>query len=207
MVASFVAALAIAPAGCASHELVRADDMSAAQHRSEAQREQAAADQETVQAGGAAPAPASNPQAFDPNEGSRRRAEAAREHARQHESAAKFLEQFEDEACAGVPPSSRAACPLLGPLERLEDVPGGVRVTFADRSRVRTAIAEMRCHYAYARARHFDEKVGCPLYVKGIEVRQALDPRAVEITARDEATTKLIRERSREQATFVRGRR
>jgi len=81
-----------------------------------------------------------------------------------------------------------------------------VRVTFADRSRVRTAIAEMRCHYAYARARHFDEKVGCPLYVQGIEVRQALDPRAIEIVAHDEVTTKLIRERSREQATFVRGR-
>ncbi len=207
LLAAFVAAQAIAPIACASHELVRADDMSAAQHRNEAQREHAAADQDTARAPGAAPAPASDPQAFDPNEGPRRRAEAAREHARQHESAAKFLEQFEAEECAGIPASSRAACPLLGPLERIEDVPGGVRATFADKSRVRTAIAQMRCHYAYARARHFDENVGCPLYVKGIEVRPAIDPRAVEIVARDEATTKLIRERSREQATYVRGRR
>jgi hypothetical protein len=208
VVASCVVGMAIAAAGCAGHDLVRADDMSAAQHRNEAQREQAAADQEAArgQAAAPAPVPASDPQAFDPSE-PRRRAEAAREHARQHESAAKFLEQFEDEACAGIPVSSRAACPLLGPLERLEDVPGGVRVTFADKSRVRTAIAEMRCHYAYARSRHFDENVGCPLYVKGIQVRQAVDPRAVEITAGDEATTKLIRQRSREQATFVRGRR
>jgi len=44
VVAPFVVALAIAAAGCASNELVRADDMSAAQHRNEAQREQAAAD-------------------------------------------------------------------------------------------------------------------------------------------------------------------
>jgi len=207
VVAPFVVALAIAAAGCASNELVRADDMSAAQHRNEAQREQAAADQDTARAQGAGSAPAPGPPAFDPNEAPRRRAEAAREHARQHESAAKFLERFEDEACAGVPAASRAACPLLGPLESLEDVPGGVRVTFADKSRVKTAIAEMRCHYAYARARHFDETVGCPLYMKGIEVRPSLDPRAVEIVAHDEATTKLIRARAREQATFTRGRR
>ena len=207
-VAVLVVGLAVAPAGCASHELVRADDMSAAQHRNEAQREQAAADQQMARTQDAGAAPArSDPQAFDPNEGPRRRAEAAREHARQHESAAKFLERFEDEACAGVPAASRAACPLLGPLESLEDVPGGVRVTFADKSRVKTAIAEMRCHYAYARARHFDETVGCPLYMKGIEVRPSLDPRAVEIVAHDEATTTLIRARAREQATFTRGRR
>jgi len=203
VVASVLASLAIAQAGCARHELVRADDMSASQHRNAAQREQAAADQEQSRAQADGGAPRSDPRGFDPNEEHRRSADAAAEHARQHAAAAKFLEQFEDEECAGIPTSSRAACPLLGPLEKLEDVPGGVRVTFVDKSRAGTAIAGMRCHYAYARARHFDENVGCPLYVKGIEVRRAIDPRAVEIVAHDEATTKLIRERSREQATFA----
>jgi hypothetical protein len=77
-------------------------------------------------------------------------------------------------------------------------------VTFVDRGRVKPALAEMRCHYAYARARHFDEAVACPLYVRGIEIRVAIDPRAAEIVARDAATTKLIRERSRQQAILVR---
>lgn len=128
----------------------------------------------------------------------------SREHARQHMAAAAFLEQFEDDACGGVPPSERAACPLLGPLVGLDDIPGGVRATFADAARVHAVVAEMRCHYAFARARHFEESVGCPLYVRGIEIRRGLDPRSVEIVARDEATVRLIRARSRAQAILVR---
>jgi hypothetical protein len=193
----------LAPA-CASRPLVRADDMSAAEHRNEAERDQAAAAGETrayKQGAGGTPA---SPAAYDPNDRHRRRAEESREHARQHAAAAAFLEQFEDEECSGVPPSSRAACPLLGPLVGLDDVPGGVRATFVDRARARRATAEMRCHYAFARARHFAETVSCPLYVKGIEVRPGLDLRSVEIVARDQETVRAIRERSREQAVFVR---
>jgi hypothetical protein len=178
---SFTAALLVAVPACASQPLVRDDDMSAAQHRSSAEREEAIAARE---AGGSA--------------------EERRQHARQHEAAAAFLEQFEDEACAGVPHSERAACPLLGPLVRLDDVPGGVRATFVDPARVPDAIAEMRCHYAFARARHFDEKIGCPLYVGGIEIRRGLDARTVEIVAHDDRTVRLIRERSRVQAIVVR---
>ena len=176
--------------------------MSAAQHRSTAEREQAASASESRAAehGGAA----SMPDGYDANAEHRRRAEALREHARQHAAAAEFLEQFEDDACAGVPPATRAACPLLGPLVRLEEVPGGVRATFVDPQRVRPAIAEMRCHYAFARARHFDDRVGCPLYIQGIEVRPGLDPRSVEIVAHDEQTVRLIRERSRAEAIVVR---
>jgi len=166
--------LLVVGAACATRPLVRDDDMSAAQHRSEADRE------------------AQGP------------TDESRTHARQHAASAAFLQQFEDNACGGVSPSERAACPLLGPLVRLEDVTAGVRATFADPSRVHAAIAEMRCHYAFARARHFDDSVGCPLYVRGIEIRRGLDPRSVEIVARDEATVRLIRERSRAQAIVVR---
>jgi hypothetical protein len=192
--------LVVAPA-CASQPLVRADDMSAAQHRSAAEREEASAAQEARASGGGAPAASG---ATDANDERRRRAEDLREHARQHQAAAGFLEQFEDEACAAIPPSARAACPLLGPLVRLDDVPGGVRATFVDPSRVPDAIAEMRCHYAFARTRHFDESSSCPLYVGGIEIRRGLDPRTVEIVAHDEKTVRLIRERSRVQAVVVR---
>ena len=172
---SFAALLALLSA-CANRAFVRDDEMSAAQHRNEAQREETVGSDES------------------------------REHARQHAAAAQFLEQFEDEACAAVPPSSRAACPLFGPLVRLDDVPGGIRATFADAARVPGAIAEMRCHYAFARARHFDERVSCPLYVSGIEIRRGLDPKSAEIVAHDDKTVRLIRARSREQAVFVRAR-
>jgi hypothetical protein len=171
----FASLLALVSA-CASHANVRDDDMSAAQHRNEAQREEAVGSDE------------------------------ARAHARQHAAAARALEQFEDDACAGIPPSSRAACPLLGPLVQLDEIPGGVRATFADAQRVPGAIAEMRCHYAFARARHFDESVVCPLYVDGIEIRRGLALKSAEIVARDDKTVRLIRARSREQAVFVRAR-
>jgi len=187
--------------GCAGHELVRADDMTATQHRLAAQQHNEAA----AKAAGSGPAVrAVDPDGYDWNAERQRDVERRREHARQHEAAAAFLEEFEDRECRHVAPGSRAACPLLGPLVRIEDVPGGIRATFADARRVPTSIAEMRCHYAYARARHFDEAIGCPLYVQAIVIRQGLDPRAIEIVARDEKTARLIRDRGRQQAIFSR---
>ena len=187
--------------GCAGHELVRADDMTATQHRLAAQQQNEAA----AKAAASDPAaPATDPDGYDWKAERRYDAERRREHARQHEAAAAFLEQFEDRECRHVASGSRAACPLLGPLVRIEDLPGGIRATFADARRVPASIAEMRCHYAYARARHFDEAIGCPLYVQAIEIRQGLDPRAIEIVARDEKTARLIRERGRQQAIFSR---
>jgi len=192
--------VALLLSGCAAHELVRADDMSATQHRQEAQREQAVADKE---AGAGPAAPAAEAGSDDWSTERRRQAERRREHSRQHASAAEFLEQFEDRECRHVPAGSRAACPLLGPVVRIDDVPGGIRATFADRERVPTVIAEMRCHYAYARSRNFDETIGCPLYVRGIEIREGLDPRSIEIVSRDERISRLLRERGRQQAVFV----
>jgi hypothetical protein len=192
-------------AGCASSELVRADDMSAAQHRMEAERENEAAAQaaQRYKPPAAAPVSTTDPPGYDANEEHRREAASRREHARQHESAAEFLEHFEDRECRHVPPASRAACPLLGPVIRIEDVWGGIRAWFTDEKRAATVIAEMRCHYAYARSRHFDEAIGCPLYVRGVEIHQALDSKAIEIIARDEKTVHAIRERGRQQAVFA----
>jgi len=194
-------AAAVFLSSCAGHDLVRADEMSATQHQLEAQRERDIADKE---AGAGPAASAAAPGGHDWSAARGREAESRREHSRQHAAAAEFLEQFEDRECRHIPAGSRAACPLLGPVVRIDDVPGGIRATFADPKRVPTLIAEMRCHYAYARSRHFDETIGCPLYVRGIEVRQAIDPRAIEIVSRDEKTSRLIRERGRQQAVFIR---
>lgn len=192
-------------AGCASNELVRADEMSAAQHRAEAERENDAAARAAsrYEPSEAPPRSPTDPAGYDPHEAHRREAEARREHARQHASAAEFLEHFEDRECRHVAASTRASCPLLGPVVRIEDVPSGIRATFADRRRVADVIGEMRCHYAYARSRHFDAAIGCPLYVQGLEIRQAIDPSAIEIVSHDEKTVRQIRERVREQAVFV----
>ena len=199
------AAWAIVCPACASHELVRADDMSATQHRVEAERESEAAARAARREDPSRETPSpSDPAVYDPKEDRQGEVMSRREHARQHAAAAEFLERFEDRECRDVAPGSRAACPLLGPVTRLEDVPGGVRVWFANAKRVPAAMAEMRCHYAYARARHFEEAIGCPLYVRAIEIRQALDPSAIEIVSRDEKTTRRIRETAREQALFVR---
>jgi hypothetical protein len=199
-------AFLVAFAACASHELVRADDMSVAQHRAEAQRERdaAAAAQRRYESSRAVPRSTVDPNAYDPSEDHRHEASSRQEHARQHAAAAEFLEQFEERECREVPAASRAACPLLGPVTRLEDVPGGVRAWFANGKRVPAAIAQMRCHYAYARARHFDEAIGCPLYVQAIEIREALDPSAIEIVSREERVVRRIRETARHQVFFVR---
>jgi hypothetical protein len=178
--------------------------MSAARHRQTAQQEEGIAASETRASEQSPSGSQSSPSEDDRKEEHRRKADESREHARQHAAAAAYLEQFEDDACAGIPPSGRAACPLLGPLIRLGDIPGGIRATFVDASRVHPAIVEMRCHYAFARARNFEEAVHCPLYVRGIEIRPGLDPREVDIVAHDEGTVRLIRQRSRSQAIVVR---
>jgi hypothetical protein len=180
--------------------------MSDAQHRAAARREEAAAvHAERLAHPMSTPASASDDTGwYDPGDDHRREASKRREQARQHTSAAVFLEQLEDGACVPVPREHRAACPLLGPLVRLDDIPGGVRATFADPSRARRAIAEMRCQNAYARTRHFEPPDACPLSVQGIEIRPGLDPRWVEIVSRDEEAVRLVRARAREQAVYAR---
>jgi hypothetical protein len=204
-------------ASCAGQKPdVRADDMSAAQHREAAAREAAAADREAnrYQPSATRPSPFGDPlgkdylyavTVYNPTEGHLAEAEAHRAHARAHARAAEFLDRFEEAECADFPAATRAACPLLGPVVRIDDVDGGVRVRFKDGVRVDAVIAHMRCHYAFARARAFDASLSCPLYVRGIEVRRALDSTAVEIVSADPKVIREIRTRSREEAIFVRG--
>ncbi|HTQ76366.1 MAG TPA: hypothetical protein VMI74_18960, partial [Burkholderiales bacterium] len=50
------------------------------------------------------------------------------QHAHQHEALAAKLESFEQTECNEFPPATPAACPLLGPVKTLTDIPTGVRV-------------------------------------------------------------------------------
>ena len=216
--AGWLSAAALLISCAESSPAVKADDMSAAQHHEQAEREAAAAQREAGRYDPSAgrPSPFGDPlgkdylyavTVYNPTEGHLAEAEKHRTHARQHERAAQFLERFEEAECADFPAATRAACPLLGPVVRIDDVDGGVRMRFKDGVRVDAVVAHMRCHYAFARARAFEPSSSCPLYVRGIEIRRALEPTGVEIVAGDPKLSKVVREirkRSREEAVFVR---
>ena len=198
---------------------VRPDDMSAAQHRDEAAKENDAARRHATDydphatvpspfrpAGGVvAGGVASPPAAYNPTEVELRRADEHRAHARQHEKAAQALEHFEAAECAGFPPAARAACPLLRPVTRIDDLGDGVRVTFAPGAPVDAIFAHMRCHYAYARARAFDDTASCPLYMRGVDIKRGQDPTSIEITTKDWQRVEHLRTRSRAEALYAPG--
>jgi hypothetical protein len=142
---------------------------------------------------------------YNPTEGQLARVDEHRVHARAHERAAEALERFEDSACLNFPPATRAACPLIGPVAHVDDVAGGVRVRFVPGTRVDAVLAHMRCHYAYARARAFAEAASCPLYMRGIDIKQGKDPLAIEITTGEADQVAELRARSREEAVYARG--
>jgi hypothetical protein len=208
-VARGLGAVAVVVASCAdTSPVVRPDDMSAAEHHAAAQREGAEAHRDEALVDPNSPArdrdylytvPVSTP-----TEGPLADAEKHRQHARQHERAAEFLEQFEEVECRQFSPRTRAACPLLGPVVRIDDIEGGVSVLFKPGTPIDAVLAHMRCHYAFARARAFDQSASCPLYLRGIEIRRALNPMAIEILSSDPNVARDVRRRAREEAVFVR---
>ena len=212
--------------GCGSSQPnVKPTDMSAEEHRAEAQHERELAQEDAHQyrpsATGILPVPPPSvfgnsnagdqfPAAgidfpmtvYNPTEGYLAQADQHRKHARAHEKAAAALEKFEEGACRQFPERTRAACPLLAPVTKIDDIGHGVRVSFAPGTRVDALTAHMRCHYAYAKAHGFDATVSCPLYMPGLEIKQA-SPAAVEITIKNDAAVAELRARSREEAAFV----
>jgi len=128
--------------GCGqSTQAVKAPDYSAENYRQQAARESAASHKELAAANGAQAAPnlnangGNNPQGyyFDTNVYNTRGQHLARacepsQHAHQHEALAAKLESFEQTECNEFPPATPAACPLLGPVKTLTDIPTGVRV-------------------------------------------------------------------------------
>lgn len=211
--------LATAASGCGtSRDAVKPDDMAAAQHREEAAREnQAAAAHEKDYSPRSAVAVPLRPAAggsgdylfplsvYNPTEVQLQRADEHRAHARQHEKAAQALERFEAAECVGFPPAARAACPLLRPVTRVDDIGGGVRVTFAAGTPVHAVFAHMRCHHAYARTRAFDDAASCPLYIRGIDIKRAADPLAIEITTADWPQVQALRAHTRAEALYAPG--
>lgn len=197
---------------------VRPDDMSAEGHLNEAKKESAEAQREIREANSPALQPNmavsanANPEGYyyptdlyNPRSDHLLRAARLTKHAQEHEAAASYLASFEQAECQKFPPATRAACPLLGPVTEIVDVPGGVRTRFAEGTHLDAVVAHMRCHLAYAQSRGFDTGSGCPLYIRGVEIRTTSDPRAIEIVGPNAAVVAEIRNRSREEAVMVRG--
>jgi hypothetical protein len=125
-------------------------------------------------------------------------------HSLAHGSLAPELARFESAECRGIEPKVRAACPLLGPVTAINDLPQGVRVEFPKSVSVDRVLAGMRCHYSFARARGFsEESVACPLYMRGLRLGSSTDGRAIDITVGPAAMVNEVRKRVREEAVFA----
>ena len=196
--------------GCASAR-VKPDDMSAAAHRAEARDERRAAATEkraydpsqttehveilvdaAAAGGGAVVRTDSNPTAAH-----LQNADEAMEHAKAHDKAARELENFEDKECAGIPSRDRFACPITGRVTRVETTQDGVRLYPAQSATVADVTARMRCHYAFAQARGFDDSDSCPLYIKGLTIRLSSDQQAIELAGASPTVIAEIQRRTR----------
>lgn len=210
-----VAAL-LAAAGCAAGpQVVRPDDASAAEHRKEAARERAIADelQAKVLPGTSLPNPYRDPitrepdpfygpTIYNPTDGYLDAANRHREHARQHLAAARALEAFEEMQCKDFPAAARAACPLLGPALAVENVRAGVRITFAPTVRIDAVVAHMKCHLAYARTAGYPQPSACPLYLEGVLIDREGSTSVVDITSADPATATRIQKEAKEEVVL-----
>jgi hypothetical protein len=173
---------------------VRPDEASAANHREEAAKERALADQHAARYDPKATRPGPLPEAMatdsagssrqwskareNPTEVELARADRLRAHAKAHEAAAAALERFESEACQGIPAVERSACPLLGPVASVENLPKGIRLRLAVPASRASVVARMRCHLAFARTRAFEQPITCPLYLKGLQIDPGPTPEA-----------------------------
>lgn len=186
-------------AACGGSQGTHPDDMSAEEHRQAAAEEdsEAAAHESEYDPNRAAQTTAQADMVFglgdyNPTAGHLAIASEHEELAAEHRAAAAALETFEEEQCARFPPESRAACPLLGQVESIEDVDGGVRLSLAEGVNEPAMVEHLRCHLAFARAQGREGMDHCPLYVSGAQVRT---DSGVTLTtdAGDEAVTELRR--------------
>jgi hypothetical protein len=190
---------------CASNQ-PRPDDQSAEAHRAEAARERSEADahrgsydpaqQKDVTGHSRGPGGDVAFASYNPTDWHLRESDKLSAHARAHEAAAAQLEKFEAEECREFLPKVRAACPVAGPIAKIEDIATGVRFVLSDGAPTDAVLAHMRCHFAWARTRGFEKLPGCPIYIKGIAIKASSDGRSIEVTAGDKATIGDLQRRS-----------
>lgn len=176
--------------------------MSAEAHRREAAEHEREADEHESQYDADARVPDERlryPQefeAYNPTAGYLRLAREHRRHALEHLEAAHALEQFEAAECGAFAPGTRAVCPLLGQVDGVDDIPGGVRVRLAKGVPRHAVAAHMRCHLAFARARGRGGMRECPLYLHGVGVELPPDSEAIDLLVTDTGDVEALRLRT-----------
>ena len=198
-------ALLVACAGTAPG--ARPDDMSARQHRDQAQAHASSAQDHDrkYDPSQERPRPFTRARAEtdaldNPTQVHRRHAADHRRHAEQHAEAAAELENFRAVECGKIPPATRAVCPLVGAVERVEDVHDGVRLVLFPDARTDAVVEHMRCHYAFGREPGRQGMDQCPLYVRDIRIERGADGRSVTITSSYAQSIELLRQRARAHA-------
>ena len=214
LLALAAAVLVVSCAGAAPG--TRPDEMSAADHtrashahEAQAQRHEARYDPSATTTRDSHPAVASRSPVeitttHTSNPTSGEHAEAVEQHevAQDHAAAAQTLRDFEAVECRAFAPATREACPLLSGVIGIEDVEHGVRIDFAANVPVPSVLARMQCHFAYARARAYEDTTSCPLYLRGV-VARAGPHASIELVATEAAVVRAVRQQTRRDTTIV----
>jgi len=178
---SAVALLALAlGVACGGPQDPATENLTAAEHEAEAEREEAAAAEHEGQydpdarltTGGQQPGTDLyyGTDHYNPTEVHLHAADDHREHAGAHRERAAQLRDFAEAECAEFPPETRASCPLLLGLVEVEDIEAGIRMTFASAQDLAPVVDHIRCHIAFAAAMGNEGMDHCALYVHGASV-------------------------------------
>jgi hypothetical protein len=192
--------------GCASTPGARPDDMSAVEHRQRAAEEEREADEHAANFDpNAAPEPGYvggskfwDVILYNPTRVHISDAATHKKHAEDHLAAAVTLEKFEQAECQSFPAETRKACPLLGTVESVEDVDGGVTLKLSSSIDTQASLAHVRCHLAFAAKEGRQGMDECPLYLPGVKASAEGNSHVLELKTDAEAGVSELRKRARE---------
>lgn len=119
------------------------DDMSVEEHQAQADAHEEMSDEHKEKFDADAKAtrerPTTNPvldfyqiETYNPTAQHLDAAKRHKTHSEQHRKAAQKLLSYEEQQCSKFPKETRSSCPLMGQIKAVEDIEGGVRVTFND---------------------------------------------------------------------------
>lgn len=106
--------------------------------------------------------------------------------ARDHAAAAAALAGYEEQGCAAFEPPVRQACPLMGQIQRVEELRNGVRLVPKAGVNAEAWQVHIACHLAFAQAKGRQGMEHCPLGLPGLSAVTAGSD--VELTSDDAAT-------------------
>jgi hypothetical protein len=182
------------------------EEMTIEEHRAEASRHQLKANEEESKYvdGQMVRGPARTPfvepggdwQTYNPTQHHLDAADREMRQAASHLAAANQLESFENNSCKDIPPSARAACPLLASaVTQVQEMRSGVRLVLKPTVDAVDTNRRLNCHLAYAYASGFD-RPSCPLFIKGMTIR-LVEKDVLELSASDTAVARKIQTEAR----------